>query len=618
MGVVNIMVSTSSFGRFEVATLLVVSIAAGGVIIPAVTTATEGVTDTGDTRSQATEINTSTTVTDKITPNDVDWYAVELKAGQGFTAQVASDSGDGGALGVTLYGPDGTPVRSSEGGEGNGSDQGAVGGTVVERSGTYHVKVTATGLSSNGSEPYKLSVSTTQLDQHDPNEQPSQAASVTLETPVTGVMTGYDRDYFSVEATAGDTLSVETTASGGAIESVAVFGPDGEQIHTGSGGSVHGVQLPKDGQYTIQPVADLGPTESLDYTLLATTNTEQTTADRPRQIAPGDTVRGTTGSTATTYTVDLTEGEGVSVALTHRNRTDPNESLSLSISDPEGAEIGAVPEDERGAYRTTPGTTTAVGGAVAEQTGTYTITVDGASDADYSLSVETEQLDERDPNEHPDTATRIEGNTTTTGVLTGYDRDVYAIDLQADQTVSLSSTGEGEFESALWVAGPNTTGQAHSGPEHSFGAATITGTPVGTTHTFTANQTGTYFIKVVPHPDASTASTFFRSASYEMAIDVSNGVSTLNVSTGESTTITPPTSTETTHATTTQPNETLTAPITTASNRSTTSPLRSNRPTAETPMINVGTGALFALGSVFAAFVGVGVIEWWRQSRERR
>lgn len=610
------MVNTSSFRRFEVATLLIVSIAAGGVIIPAVTTATEGLTDVGDSRSQATEIDAPTTTTDTITPNDVDWYAVELEAGQGITAQVNSDADDAGVLSVTLYGPDGEPVRSPTDGGDAASDRG-VDGAVAERSGTYYVKVTATNSSNAGSVLYELSVSTTQLDQHDPNEQPSQAVSITPETPVTGVMTGYDREYFSVEAAAGETLSIETTAGSEAIGSVAVYGPDGEQIHRGSGASVQGIELPKDGRYIVQPIANLEPTESLDYAFQVTMNAGQATDDPSHQITPGDTVRGTTDSTATTYTVDLTEGEGVRVALTHENRTDSGESLSVSISDPRGTEIGAIPADSRGAYRTTPGTTTAVGGAVAEQTGTYTITVTGASDADYSLSIETNQLDAHDPNERPGVATRIESNTTTSGVLTGYDRDVYAIDLQANQTVTVSSSSEGALESALWVAGPNATDQTHRAHEHSFGAATITGTPVGTDLTFTANRTGTYFIKAVPHPDTSNVGAFFESATYEMTAIVSNGVSTLDVSTGESTTITPTTDTETMNETTT-PNETLTAPITTAPNQSATSPLQSTSSTAEQPMIDVGTGAFFALGSVFAAFIGVGAIEWWRQSRERR
>lgn len=608
------MVNTSSFGRTEIAILLVVSLAAGGVIAPAVTTATEGLNTTDDTRSQATEIDTSSTVTDEITPDEADWYAVDLKEGQGFTAQLHSESADSG-LDVALYGPDGVPVRSPESEEGSESDGHS--GTVVERSGTHYVKVDATGLSSAGPVPYELSVSTTQLDQHDPNEHQSQAVPVPTGEMVTGVMTGYDTEYFAVEATGGDSLSVEATANGSPIESVTVFGPDGEQIHGASDGNVEGVQLPKDGQYTIHLAADLETTETLEYSFEATINENQTSSEDARRLTPGSSVQGTTNSTATTHTINLTEGEGLSVALTHNNRTDHSESLSFSISDPDGTEVGADPADSQGAYSTTPGTTTAVGGVVAEQTGTYTITVTGTEDTNYSLSVETDQLDEHDPNEQPSTATAIGGNTTTSGVLTGYDRDVYAIDLQSGQTITVSSTSEGGFESALWAAGPNTSDQSHNSQEHSFGADTITGAPSGTNLTFTANQTGTYYIKAVPHPSASSASTFFKSTSYKMSTAVSNDVSTLNVSTGESATITPSTITETTNTTTDTPNDTLTAPITTAPNRSTSSPFQSNQPTTEQPIVNVGTGALFALGSVFAAFIGVGAMEWWRQSGRR-
>lgn len=614
VGVVNIMVNTSSFGQIEIVILLVVALAAGGVIAPMVTTATEGQNTTDDTRSQATEIDSSGTVTAEIAPDETNWYAVDLNEGEGFTAQVHPDSADSG-LDVALYGSEGVPVRSPGNGGDGGSDRQAS-STVVERSGTHYVKVDATGSSHSGPVSYELSVSTTQLDQHDPNEHQSQAVPVTLGTTVTGVMTGYDQEYFSVEASSGDSLSVETTANGGAIETVTVSGPDGEQIHGASDGNVDGVQLPKDGQYTIHLAADLETTETLEYSFQATTNAEQTNSSDTPRITPGTAVQGTTTSTATTHTVNLTEGDGLSVALTHNNRTDHSESLSFSISNPDGTEVGTVPADSRGAYRTTPGTTTAVGGVVAEQTGTYTIAVTGTENANYSLSVETEQLDEHDPNEQPSTATAIDSNTTTSGVLSGYDRDVYAVNLQSDQTITVSSTGEGGFESALWAAGPDTSDQSPNSQEHSFGADTITGTSGGTNLTFTANQTGTYYIKVAPHPSASSASTFFKSMSYTMSTAVSNDVSTLNVSTGESSTITPTTITETTN-TTVAPNNTLTAPITTAPNRSTSSPFQSNQPTTEQSMVNVGTGALFALGSVFAAFVGVGALEWWRQSGRR-
>ncbi|RRJ29768.1 hypothetical protein [Halocatena pleomorpha] len=603
------MVNISSFGRIEIVILLIVSLTAGGVIVTAVTTATGGSTDTGDTRSQTTVIDTSSTVSDEIDPKEVDWYAVDLNSGMGVTAQLRSDSAGAGPS-VTLYGPNGVPVRSAGSGNGTASNGRAASGAVVERSGRHYVKVTA-GSAQSGPVSYELSVSTTKLDRHDPNEHRSQAVSITPGSPVTGVMTGYDQEYFAVDANAGDTLSIETTANGGSIGTVTVLGPGGKQIHTASDGTVNGVQLPRAGQYTIHLDANLKPTETLNYSFTAMTNTEQTNTTDSR-LTPETPVHGTTDSTGTTHTIDLTKGQGLSVALTHENRTDHSNSLSFSISDPNGAAVGVMPADSRGAYRTTPGTTTAVGGTVAKQTGTYTVSVSGEPKANYSLSVETGKLDKHDPNEQPGTATAIKANTTTAGVLAGYDQDVYAVDLQAGQTLTAASTSTGGFKSALWAAGPNTTGQSAS-RDLSFGGSTITGAPGGANLTFTANQTGTYLLKVVPHPTASSAPTFFKSVSYELTTTVSNDVSVLNVSTEESTTITPSTITETTNSTTIAPDDTLTAPIT-PPNRPTSSTGRPDQSTTERPAINVGTGALLAFGSVFAAFIGVGAVEWWRQS----
>ncbi|UPM42640.1 hypothetical protein [Halocatena salina] len=605
------MVNISSFGRVEIVILLIISLAAGGVIVSTVMTATGESTDTGDTHSQATEIETSGTVTDEIAPGEADWYTVDLTAGEGLTAQIRSNS-PGKGVGVALYDPDGVPIQPTEGGDASESNGQPVSGAVIERSGTHYVKVTADS-SRSGPVSYELSVSTTKLDRHDPNEHQSQAVSITPGSTVSGVMTDYDQEYFAVDATAGDALSLETIANGGSLGPVTVFGPDGEKIHTASDGTVNGVRLPDDGRYVIHLAADLKPTETLDYSFKATTTAEQTNTTGSRQITPGNPIRGTTDSKPTTHTIDLTKGQGLSVALTHENRTDHSESLSFSISDPSGAEVGATPADSRGAYSTTPGTTTAVGGVVADQTGTYTISVTGDPNTNYSLSVETDQIDKHDPNEQPGTATPIEGNTTIAGVITGYDRDVYATELQAGQTITVSSTARGGFESALWVGGPNATAQSHNSQEHSFGETTITGAPGGSDLTFTANQTGTYFFKVAPHPTTSSAPMFHKSVSYKITTAVSNDISTLNVSSGKQTTITPTTITETTNSTTVTPTETLTAPIT-APNQSSSSPLSAGDSTTERPMINVGTGALFAFGSVFAAFACVGAIEWWRQS----
>lgn len=599
------MVHTSSFGRAGIVALIVASIAASGVVVP---TATAGFLDAGDTKEQATEIDTQSTVTGSITPSDVDWYAVELEAGRGVTVQFQPESGRRDVLTAVLYTPDGARVRSPA-----GSDQ-TTSATVVERSGTYYVKVAA-DTKQTGSVSYELSIASPALDQHDPNERRSQAVSVTPDKLVRGVMTGYDREYFAVNGTAGDTLSVETTVNGESIDRVVVYGPSGKRVHSSSGRNVSGVRLPNDGVYTIQFVSDLGVAESIGYTFRVRMTPKQ--SGGPHRITPGETVRGTTRSTANTYTVDLTKGNGFTVLLTQPrdNRT----SLSFSITDPSGVEVGAISAKSRGVHNKS--SETAVNGAVATQTGPYTISVSGAQNTNYSLTVQTDTLETHEPNDRLSTATSLTHNTTTAGVLTGYDRDVYAIDLRAGQTATVASTGTGGFKSVLWVAGPNTTARSHSSRATAFGSDTITGATLGNRLRFTANQSGTYYIKAVPHSDASTPATFFKSVSYELTASVSNGVTVLNISTVESKTTTPSTATArdtttstqhtTTQHTTTQNMTTQHAPTT---NRSSASAMA--LPETNGPAIGVGVGALAAIGGVVVVFVSVGMFEWWHQSRE--
>lgn len=105
-------------------------------------------------------------------------------------------------------------------------------------------------------------------------------------------------------------------------------------------------------------------------------------------------------------------------------------------------------------------------GNVMEFNGTYYLRVRTASNFfcrtfepnesatyDYTLAVNRTSLDEHEPNENGTTATTLELDETANATFAGYDSDVYAVNLTAEQnyTVTLESTDG--FLGAIWVYG---------------------------------------------------------------------------------------------------------------------------------------------------------------------
>lgn len=625
------MTRESSFVRIGTALLIVVSTAVGIGVVTA--DSTTGARDAGNAREHATEIDVSDTTDGKLTPNDADWYAVELEAGRSFSALLKrTDSGSN--LRVSLYNRNGEPISATDrqstrtDRSGTQATARALGG-VVERSGRYYVKVESAGTNSKKPTNYALTVSSQSLGEHDPNERRSQATPIESGETVTGAMTGYDRDFFSVTADAGGVISVDTsTDSSKSIDAVVVSGPGGEQIHRSNGDGVQRIPVKKSGRYTVKLASNIG-TDVLDYTLTVTTSLSTNSSpnvDDTRRIETGKTVRSSIGSGENTnnYAVDLEKGEGFVVSLNHTNRKDPSEQLSFEVYGPNGNEIGERPFDRPlHAYRTSPAATSAYGGDVVEKSGTYYINVTGPPGAAYSMTVDTVELDDNDPNEQPGSASAIESGDTVSGVLTGYDRDVYALDLQKGNTVTVKYNSSGGFPLAFWAAGPSAKSESHGSKDYSFGKHTIAGSPTGDNLTFTANRNGTYYIKAVPYSEHSTGGTFFRTTAYKMRVS-GDGMKTLtHMQVNRTVPVTetvrlnasvvtqsPQTNTATTTQTqTTTSTRTATESPTATSTQPMTTNAHENSDATSTATDGPGFGVL-------AALVGLGIGGWWHRSRE--
>jgi hypothetical protein len=648
----------SSFGRASIAFLLAVSIAVsvigGGVVIADAVARGSG--DAGDTRASATTIDgTGDSINEGVASDDVDWYAVELENGQNLSVRLAVPGHRGEALRIGLYGPDGRRLSvydTSRGSQtpiaGNGSQSRASLDHTVKQSGTYYVKVTTVGGNVRGKIPYALVVTSQTSDNHDLTQTPGnhdstqmpdnhdsddgQSQTVPIETgeTVSGTMTRDGRERLTIKAEEGDILSIETSFDGLSTSSgiVYIYGPDGERIHKSKDGDIQEITAENSGTYTIVLASDSESFTTLNYTVTATlTSNQPETTNRVQRIEVGEPVKNTITSTEGTdwYAVKIEKGQGFTVSLEHTNRKNPTAEMSFEIYNPNGEPIGEAPFNRPlRAYHTSSAAASAYGGDVARRSGTYYISVDGKKGAHYSLTVNTVALDRHDPNERSAFATPIEKGSTISGILTGYDRDVYAIDLQKGESVTVEYNSTGKIKPTLWVAGSGVAKKSGSPRDYSFGKYTIASarSDVGTDLTFTANRTGTYYLKVVPYFERSTASTFFESATYRLAIHTSKEnrrkltvsrsrtptTETIRLNTSVRTTTQTPTQTPTrTPSATPTPTATSTRTATTQ-----TAVTQSTTENDETPPQTTATGPGFG---ILLALVGVGGGVWYRSRR---
>ncbi|MFC6964396.1 hypothetical protein [Halocatena marina] len=97
----------------------------------------------------------------------------------------------------------------------------ALGGTVVELSGTYYVRVKGTNITE-----YDLTVETQRPDQYDPNEQPATATSIESGKTISAVVSGSDQDTYAVDLDKGETISVMTSDVGSNLVNTRLLGPN--------------------------------------------------------------------------------------------------------------------------------------------------------------------------------------------------------------------------------------------------------------------------------------------------------------------------------------------------------------------------------------------------------
>ncbi|UPM43511.1 pre-peptidase C-terminal domain-containing protein [Halocatena salina] len=244
------------------------------------------------------------------------------------------------------------------------------------------------------------------------------------------------------------------------------------------------------------------------------------------EMAPNSTETGALESNDTDwYAFDVEAGERIWVHLDlgeNDTTLDQNTSARLDIFGPSGENVNDYPHDGMGpAYRPTAGAPMqAAGGTIAEQSGTYYVRAKGTNITDYDLTVETQRLDEHDPNERPATATSIESGETVSAVMSGPDLDTYAIDLEKGETINVTANHSDSVLVNAQLLHPNASDES---PDR-FVNDHVVEWDYSDSFTHTANTSGTYFVWISPEEEG--IGSFDEEAPYDLSVSVSEDDST--------------------------------------------------------------------------------------------
>lgn len=175
-----------------------------------------------DNRSNANHIPIGRVVTGDrnfSTTDAADWFAFNVTAGTAFNVERAGLSGT-----VSLYGPDGTLLRSASAGT---PDTWSI-GTVADQTGTYYIRVEPRGT-------YSFVVRTARPDQFEPNDNRSTATPIDAGNRRTATLFEGEQDWYVIDIADGQNLTVVVERMSGAADPgqnvrVDIFTERGERV----------------------------------------------------------------------------------------------------------------------------------------------------------------------------------------------------------------------------------------------------------------------------------------------------------------------------------------------------------------------------------------------------
>jgi len=416
-----------------------------------------------------------------VTAGDVDYYAIDLSGGETIESSISFDSSDAN-LDLELLDPSGLPVESST----TITDDESLSHEATT-DGTYYLKVTS---AFDGTAEYDLSAGTEQTgDQFESNDFQSTATDVSPGESYSGLsITDGDRDYFELDANAGQTIesSISFEHSEGDLD-LKLLADDGSVVarsETTTDDETISHEVSESGSYYIFVYPPVGGTASYDLSVgqsgdrLEPNDIERTATN----VSWGDSYSGLTIDEGDVdyFAVEVDEGEVIEPTITFSN---DEVDLDMELYAPDGsfpASSATDTDDESISHE-------------AEQSGTYYVRVVPYSGAPgpYDFSIGTGDGGGGGPSDIGDTPAAArevaQGDRLEDVPFTGRDdQDYFAVEADEGERITTKITFDhGEANLDLVALAPN-----ESSVTSSFSFSD------NETVSHVATQSGTYYVKV--------------------------------------------------------------------------------------------------------------------------
>jgi hypothetical protein len=316
----------------------------------------------------------------------------------------------------------------------------------------------------------------------EPNDEIDTANPIEPGETVTGDVPEGDKDYFAIDVEAGQTINVSTTIGEGDGLKVAIFDPYGNQlggVRGGQGTILGGATAAESGTHYVR-IRHWNGNDVTPYEM--TVETYETTDREPNEDM-GNATRINTGeeiqdqrSLGDTdwYAFDAEAGETINLT----GYVGPGSGLRFNIIRADGESIQREGGSDAQLHD----------GVTATYSGTYYLRLrksGGGLTGMYNFSVSTYETTDREPNEDPGNATRLDPPASVEDTISLGDEDYYAVDLQAGQSINVSGTVGPEAGNEIRIQAPNGTNLNKT--QLSDGSYTVSADAV---------ETGTHYVKV--------------------------------------------------------------------------------------------------------------------------
>jgi hypothetical protein len=423
--------------------------------------------------SDAVAYTVGDTQTGSLTPSDIDWFSFDATRAESLEITASRSSTAASGYRITLLNPNANSIVS----EFVSPGETAVIGEIVEVTGTYYITV------DGDSGSYDFTVNTLTNDGFEPNEGTSDAVPYTLGETQTGNLTPSDIDWFSFDATRGESL--ELTASRSSVEAtgyrVTIYDPNVNSIvsefispsETASIGEIVEVN----GTYYVSVDGDSG---NYQFTLDTVPNDGFEPNERFEDAVAytlGETQTGNlTPSDIDIFSFDAERGQSLEVDATRASAATSGYRITLFNANGQSLSSQFV----------SPGETERAGDVI-EVDGTYYLNVDGDSGT-YDFTATARFTDAFEPNERLADAYALFENPRgpIQANLTFADEDWFAVQATAGDTINVTGSRSSGESSGYRVTTFNPAGSSLISEFISPGETTTT--------SVTASTTGTYYV----------------------------------------------------------------------------------------------------------------------------